>query len=423
MRPKKLVEWGFFLIVTIIILYRGVLNGINPLNYSIEIFSIGFNLILLDAIYSNIVFSAFMLLGGLLLFKEVYSDQDYPENTENSKLEAIIPVYNDSEVLHKSVESLNNSDYENLEISVVCEEEDEKSIQKAEELDCNVIINQHPGSKAGAINTVFEKKEDSEYFAIFDADETVQENFLVRAVGYLEEGYQGFQGRRVPKPTGLVEKFAYCERALFHAAYKITEFSGFRNLRSSSTVMKREVWEEVGGYEDLLTEDLDFPHKCFRNNIKIKQDRRCTNLMEAPHTWKDFWGQRKRWSMGQIQILHKALRGEYSNNFKFRGMISSFRIFSGILVPILMLGLLSKFLIILLLGLEFIYVAPIISTSIIALIISYKDSKEHSLDFIGFYSLLTSLVIPFTAFLNIKAFLEYILTWSGEWYEVDKKGE
>ncbi|MFP4038736.1 MAG: glycosyltransferase [Candidatus Nanohaloarchaea archaeon] len=419
---KKSIEWLFFITISTLLLFRGMWNGFGTVSYSLNLFSVAIDVILLDAISSNILFTLFMLLGGGLLFREVNSRKKSKELVSGPLIEAIVPVYNDAEVLSNSVDSLNDSGYQDLRINVVCEEEDEESIEAAEKLDCELIINDYPGSKAGAINTVFERR-DSEYFAIFDADELVHKDFLPKAMGYLEEGYQGFQGRRVPIPSGLIEKFAYCERALFHTAYKISEFSGFRNLRSSSTVMKREVWETVGGYEDLLTEDLDFPHKCYRHGIRIKQDRRCTNLMEAPHSTKDFWGQRKRWSMGQIQILHKALKGGYSKNFTVRGMVSNFRIVMGILVPLLMLGLLSKFIILTLLGLETFYLMPVIATSLLALILSFKDIKRHPIKFIGLYSILTNLAVPITALLNIKSFFEYIISWNGDWYEVDKKGE
>jgi hypothetical protein len=69
---------------------------------------------------------------------------------------------------------------------------------------------------------------------------------------------------------------------LFHASYKLIERVGFHNCRSSSTVFTREAFETVGGYDDVLTEDLDFSDKCYREGIPVVVSRYRTNSMEAP---------------------------------------------------------------------------------------------------------------------------------------------
>ncbi len=418
----KTVEYaGYIFLSTAVILY-GLYSGLNITNTTIEAFFIAIDLAFIDAASSSIFFTAFLGITGLLLLKELYTGKSLVKEEDSDKLIAVIPVYNDPNVLKNSVESLNNSNYNDLEIVVVCEEEDEDSIEAAENLDCEVMLNDYPGSKAGAINTAFEKY-DEEYFAIFDADEIIDPNFLPYAVGSIEQGYDAFQGRRIPIPSGLVEGFAYCERVLFHSAYKISELSGFRNLRSSSTVMKKEVWEKVEGYENLLTEDLDFPHKCFRSGIRIKQDRRATNLMEAPHTWRDFWNQRKRWRMGQIQVLHKALKGGYPNNFSYRGFVSLSRLIFSVIVGFLILTMIPKFLILFLIGLEIIFLLPLATSVMLVLLVSKYDTRGGKTEFISWKSLMTPVVFVATGFLAVKSLLEYSITWEGEWYDVQKTGE
>lgn len=70
---KKSIEYALFPIVIDLIPHQESLKGFNPANYSMEIFLLDFNSISPDAIYSNIIFSGFMLLGAILLSKKIYS--------------------------------------------------------------------------------------------------------------------------------------------------------------------------------------------------------------------------------------------------------------------------------------------------------------------------------------------------------------
>lgn len=371
------------------------------------------------AVYSNLTFSLTTILATLLLWNEIYRGET-PEPVDNGdRVEAVIPVYQDHEVLANSVNSLRNSDYSNLRINIVCEPDDDKSIGEANELGCNVLINQHPGSKAGAINTAFEEL-DAEYFALFDADEKVNRRFIATSMAYMNQGYEVFQGRRVPIPSGLVEKFSYCERAVFHMAHKIQELMGFVHAKSSSTVLTKDTWRKVNGYDDMLTEDIDFGQKCFRYGLKVKSNRRVVNKMEAPHSFRDFWGQRKRWLIGTVEIFHKGIKRGYDQSSLLREFLATGRALVSTVLPIMLIIFFANFLVIVISGIELFFSIPILVTAIPALVLSYRDSMDDEVEFIGSYSLMSFLVIFVSGILSLKAVLEYLFSWSGEWYRVEK---
>jgi cellulose synthase/poly-beta-1,6-N-acetylglucosamine synthase-like glycosyltransferase len=414
------VEYALFGLIAFTLLLWGFIEGLSPVTRTLDLIFFVVRISTIEALYSSIGFSLTTLFACLLLFRELHWGEKREPVNSGDRVEAIIPVYRDHNVLHKSVESLNNSNYDDLRVNVVCEEDDQKSIEAAEKLDCEVVINQHPGSKAGAINTVFENR-DSEYFAIFDADEIVNEDFIGHGIGYMvESDYSVFQGRRVPIPSGLVEKLSYCERAVFHAAYKLQGLLGFPYAKSSSTILTKEAWRNVNGYDDMLTEDIDFAHKCYRHGIQVKSDRRYTNLMEAPHTWRDFWNQRKRWLMGVVQIFHKGLKRGYAPSPRRREAFSVMRSFASFTFPILILILFSNFLVLVILGLQVFYLLPILVTALAPVIVSLKDRVHEEVDFIGFYSLLTFIILQVAGLITLKAVLEYIFSWNGEWYLVEK---
>ncbi|MFQ3308269.1 MAG: cellulose synthase/poly-beta-1,6-N-acetylglucosamine synthase-like glycosyltransferase [Candidatus Nanohaloarchaea archaeon] len=409
-----------------LLMFYGGWTGLELKEYSINLIFLVIDIAIADAISSTIFFTMIVSLTGLVMLKGALKKKDGWRSTyQGGKVNAVIPVYKDAEVMHQSVETLSKSNYDNLEITVIYEPDDESTERRTTELESeydavNAVESGNPGSKAKAVNYAIENS-DADYYAVFDADEEVDPVFVPAAVSYIEEeDYDIFQGRRIPKPDGVLEAFCYCERALFHTTYSLTRYTGFKSPRSSSTVMKKSAWEEVGGYSDMLTEDLDFPHKCYRAGLKVKQAYNYTNRMEAPHSLKDFWGQRKRWNIGQVQIMDKALSGGFGNNKSIRGAISTFRSVFGLTIGALLLPLVAKFLILLLFGFELIYVPPLMALSLIPISLSLIDTREGKVQPILLRGLLSPLVIIVSGTLIIKSVFEYLFTWNGEWYQVEK---
>ena len=424
-RTFETIGWaGTALLLVIFGLYQGIQQQV----LTIDLLWLSLEVVWLDAVSASLVFTAFLLVSGLLLLYEVSTPAtNVPELTNGPKLTAIIPVYQDANVLHRSVDSLRESTYANLEIVIACEPDDRATITTAEAMAdgepmVSVMRNSYPGSKAGAIQTVVERAE-SDSFAVFDADEIVDADFLASGMGALHvEGHDVFQGRRIPEPTGAVETLAYCERVTFHASYKLVELTGFRNCRSSSTVFTRAAYETVGGYDDLLTEDLAFAHKCYRHDLSVRQARNYTSLMEAPHTLMDFWGQRKRWRIGQVEVLHATLMGRLTDGIRHRRWISISRMITSIGGSIFLLVLLSKVSVLVLVDATLFYLLPILATALIAAGVGLADTKAGDIDAVASIIVIAPFVYPVFGALMLRSILEYAVSWDGTWYRVEKTG-
>lgn len=423
----RAVEHGATVIGALTLLLFGFTQGREIQTVTVDLLVVTVRVVFLEALSSMVVFTCFVAITGLLLIREVWSSRDAVESvTDGPTLTAVVPVYRDHEVMDTSVESLCESAYENLEIVVVAEPNDGPTLERARELatardrvEC--LVNGNPGSKAGAINYAV-RETDAEYVAVFDADESITPEFLPRAMGALLEDADVFQGRRIPRPTGPVETIAYCERIVFHASYKLVELSGFANCRSSSTVLTREAFERVGGYDDMLTEDLDFAHACYREGLAVRQARQCTNTMEAPHTLRDLWGQRKRWRVGQIEVLHATVRELLRGEVDRRGAISIGRMCSSLLGSLFTLALTSKLLLLLVLDVESAFLLP--ATILVATIglVAWRDTRSGRIDGLRWSVVLAPLLYPAFGVLTLKSLLEYGLSWDGTWYQVEKTG-
>lgn len=410
----------------VLVLAIGAYQGIQADTFTFDLPGLVVRIATVEAVTATIVFSTLVVASGVMLAREVYKSPDPDERVlDGPRVAAIVPVYRDADVIGESVETLLSSNYRPLEIAIVCEPDDEPTLSVAREYarrpGVRVIENRRRGSKAGAINDAVERI-DADYFVAFDADERVDPDFVPTAVYHLTEGGADvFQARRVPRVTGPVEAVAYCERLLFHAGYKLVEPFGFTYCRSSSSAFAREAIEAVGGLDDLLTEDIDFAHKCFREGLSVHQSRHMTNEMEAPHTLQDLWGQRKRWRLGHIEILGKALRGGYDRG-GIRGAVSTLRIVSSLAASVFLVALAAKVAALLVLDLEAFFLLPFVAIALAVLPVCAHDYGKGHVATLTPAMALVPLVYPGFGLLTIRATYEYLLSWDGEWYRVEKTG-
>jgi cellulose synthase/poly-beta-1,6-N-acetylglucosamine synthase-like glycosyltransferase len=422
---QDVAERVAFLVASLIVVVHGAYQGLQIEAVSFDVWGLFVRVVTIDAIPATLVFAAVVLCSGAMLAREVHGEGPEGRVRSGPRVAAIVPAHEDGDVLEESVGSLLASNYEDLEVAIVTEPGEGETQARARELaehpDVRVLENRFPGSKAGAIDDAVERL-DADVFAAFDADERVDPAYLPAAVHTLtEEGADVFQARRVPRVTGAVEALAYGERLLFHAGHKIVEPFGFTYCRSSSVAFTPEAHEAVGGFDDVLTEDLDFAHACFRANLDVRQSRSLTNEMEAPHTLADLWGQRKRWRMGHIEVFLKALRGGFDHG-GWRGALSTARLATTLAANLFLLALTAKVLVLLVLDLEILFLVPLVAVALAAVPVVIADREADHIVQSSPAMALIPLIYPGFGLVAIRSGLEYALSWDGEWYQVDKTG-
>lgn len=415
-----------FVAVTAALLLLGLLQGAQFRSFTVEIFSVALEFVFLDAVLSSVGFAAFMAVSSIILFWR-WSRGEKETSQNGGSITCIIPTYRDSEVLHRSVDSLLESDYDDFEILIVCEEEDENGVETAREFSENekvdyTVNDTEPGSKAGAINHGAEVSE-SDHIAVFDSDQVVREDFLSSVAPHLEED-EVVQGRHIPEPEGVIESLAYYESVIFnYIARQIMQLlTGFKVVGSRSTVIRRETFNELNGYDsDTLTEDFDFAHKCFRCDVEVKEIFNPT-YNEAAHNLRDWWGQRKRWMTGYFQVFIKSFRLLDTSQGYRRWTLSAAISGLSIVGSILMLTLVSKFVLLMIAGAELIYLLPLMTIQVCSLIARLHDYQKDLVEKIGYTWILTPAMFPFFGLITLKAVTESILGDNRSWYRVQKTG-
>jgi cellulose synthase/poly-beta-1,6-N-acetylglucosamine synthase-like glycosyltransferase len=419
-RIKKSIEILVFLGAALIFFTYSGSSATKILSFDLVTGFLSIQVQILQAVLSVTGFTIFMLISALLLAKRRFGmtknlKQSGPEFT------VIIPVYKDAEVLENSVESIMNSNYSDFNIKIICEQDDELSKKEAKRLSKNENVDfliSRDGSKAEAINKAFENS-NTEYYAIFDADEVADPDFLSEASYHLET-YDGFQARRIYRIDGFIEALSYSSETFNNLITMILRIFRFRFIGSSASAFTKSAYEQVGGYEDKLTEDIDFAHKFYRNNLQVKFSNTCPSIMEAPHTIRDFWGQKKRWMMGMLEVAKKSLK-IFLKNPDHRNLFSLIILGSGSIGTILAIGLIANFSVLFFFDLKLFYLIPITVLAALTTFIGFYDRIKHNIG--GVYYIPISILISYIllSLVALKSLIEYSLNWEREWYHVDKK--
>lgn len=423
---RKFAEHIGFVLASLGLVLLGVVQGFQSYSFTVDFFSVIFEILLIDAVASSFFFTAFLLISGSLFFWNLRSSKPVSNIGDEDSVACIIPTYKDSEALHNSVDSLLGSNYGNFEVFIVCEEDDKKGIEAArgfsEDDRVDYLVNsKYPGSKAGAINFAVEET-DSDVIAIFDSDQRINRNFLSQAVGLLENS-EVVQGRHLPRPGSLIESLAYYESLIFSYVIRqpLNMITGFRLIGSRATMIERSVFEQLEGYSsETLTEDYDFAHKCYRAGIKTDELLLEPVNEEAAHSITDWWCQRKRWMTGYFEVFSKTSKLVFKDFKGYRSLLSLLISGGSIIGSILMLTLVSKFVILFLIGADAIYLIPLCSILLISLAGRFYDSRAGHLENIGWSWTLTPLIFPLFSLITIKAFFEFLLNPDTNWYRVQK---
>jgi cellulose synthase/poly-beta-1,6-N-acetylglucosamine synthase-like glycosyltransferase len=234
-----------------------------------------------------------------------------------------LPIFNEQYVIERLLESVCKLEYprEKLDIQVLDDSTDE-TIEVARGLVERYAALGHPvsyhhrtnreGYKAGALAEGM-KSSKGEFIAIFDADFTPPEDFLLRTVHHFTEPKIGMVQTRW---THLNRNYSFLTEveAILLDGHFVLEHSGrartglFFNFNGTAGMWRRKAIEEAGGWQhDTLTEDTDLSYRAQLKGWKFiyLQDVECP--AELPVEMTAFKTQQARWAKGLIQTGKKIL--------------------------------------------------------------------------------------------------------------------
>ncbi len=241
-------------------------------------------------------------------------DKPILEEKEN-RFMLIIPAHNEATVVRNLIESLKKQNYkkELYDIYVIADNCTDNTAQIAREAGAIVYerFDEARKTKGYAMQWFLNQKieEDAPYdaFCVFDADNIVNENFLIAMNKKLCQGEDVVQGYRdIKNPTDSWVSAGY---AIFYWTmnrfYHLARYNlGLSPLINGTGFMvKFDVVKPEGWNTKTLTEDIEFSLKRIIAGKKLGWATDAIVYDEQPVGFKQSWSQRTRWTVGHIQCM------------------------------------------------------------------------------------------------------------------------
>jgi cellulose synthase/poly-beta-1,6-N-acetylglucosamine synthase-like glycosyltransferase len=234
-----------------------------------------------------------------------------------------LPMFNEQFVADRLIDSICKLKYpcEKLDIQVLDDSTDE-TVEVVSNLVERYAALGHPityhhrtnreGFKAGALAEGM-KTAQGEFIAIFDADFTPPEDFLLKTIHHFTDPKIGMVQTRW---THINRNYSFLTEveAILLDGHFVLEHSGrarsgvFFNFNGTAGMWRRSAIEEAGGWQhDTLTEDTDLSYRAQLKGWKFiyLQDVECP--AELPVEMTAFKTQQARWAKGLIQTGKKIL--------------------------------------------------------------------------------------------------------------------
>ena len=283
------------------------------------------------------LFYAAIILGILrfvmLIFLSYINKIKYNKSRFNNDyrpfVSIVIAAYNEEKVINKTIKSILQSDYKNIEIIVVDDgsKDNTSGVIKEEfasDMRIKVIIKEN-GGKSSAINRGF-KESKGDIIVALDADTIMAKDAISLLIRH-------FADKNIAAVSGNV-KVGNVHNLLTlwqHVEY-VTGFNlerrAFAELNCITVVpgaigaWRKQAIDKLGYFkDDTLAEDTDITLSLLEEGYKIAYEEKAYAYTEAPDDLKSFVKQRFRWSYGTLQCLWKHKRSVFNKKYKTLGFV------------------------------------------------------------------------------------------------------
>ncbi len=290
----------------------------------------------------------------LLLFassrKIFHSEPRQLSENQLPKVSIVIPVYNEENVIAKTLRSVLALDYprNKLEIIVVDDESTDKSAEIISKFKgaggVKLIKNKHRGiGKSSALNAGI-RSASGELIATVDADSFPARNALRKLAAYFvdKSTVAVTAAIKVHEPRNLWEKIQSIEYLSAILQRRLLSILDSVNVTPGPmSLFRASVFDKIGLFdENSLGEDQEMAYRIQSHHYRIVSSTNAEVSTVVPRKFTDLLRQRVRWYRGGIQnyIKHSKLLGP-----KY-GDLGTFVIPVGIFSVILVIALFASFL-------------------------------------------------------------------------------
>lgn len=353
------------------------------------------------AFFSLFVVNVFILI--YLKHRNVYLKT--PKKTDwKPKISVVIPVYNESAYLKKSLDSILSLDYpkDKLEIIVVDDGSTDNSYDIAKSFKQIKAFRKPNGGKGAALNHGI-KKATGELIATMDADSYLARNIIAELLPFFDdpEVMAVTPAVKIRESKSWLKQLQRVEYLMILFSRKLLSFIDSVPVTPGPfSIFRAKIFDEIGLFDEHnLVEDQEIALRIQAHHYKIKSSMTAEVYTEPPDNLKDLLRQRVRWQRGGIR-----------NYWKYRYLIKpEYGDFGMYFVPLNFATLTAFFLILGIMVHSFVttpYYVQYIWTDVLGFNIGLFT-------FVGAFVILTSIIFTY---LSVKSFrdekvpLRYMLT-------------
>jgi cellulose synthase/poly-beta-1,6-N-acetylglucosamine synthase-like glycosyltransferase len=267
-----------------------------------------------------------------------------------------IPVYNESKVVRRVLEAVEQMDYprELLTVQLLDDSGDETvevGARVCAELKARGLSIEHlrrgnrDGFKAGALAAGL-RRDDSELVAIFDADFVPPRGFLLDTIPYFAEPKVGLVQARW-EHLNIEENLLTQVQSYFIDGHFILESTyrhrtgRFFNFNGTGGVWRRSAIDDAGGWSATsLAEDTEISIRAYLKGWKFVYLRDLKVPAELPASVAAYKSQQHRWAKGYTEIFREQLGRIWKTPIRLREKLEATLMLSNH-VSFLLLGVLT----------------------------------------------------------------------------------
>jgi len=166
------------------------------------------------------------------------------------------------------------------------------------------------GFKAGNMNNALRNHATQcEYFAVIDADEVIPHDFLEKLISYLNHDetiafVQAHHEENPRQPSKFAQDLALGINFHWDVYQPPRNDYGFVIFYGHGALIRRDVWEKVGGFPEIVSEDLAFATRIRQLGYRGYFVREVTCYEDFPETYRQFRKRYEKWVMGACEYLH-----------------------------------------------------------------------------------------------------------------------
>ena len=220
----------------------------------------------------------------------------------NRKISVFIPVYKNSAMLEGLLEKLTGDPYLEKEIFTVIDKPSEEALRTVEKFRGRVhfILNAKRRGKVEALNEAV-KFSSGEILVFLDSDVSLGDckKFLEAIASEMREADILDIKKKIVKDSFISRMASYEYVSSNLASYLYSKLVGrCFAVGGAAFAIKRSVFEEVGGFSKVISEDLDLAMKVLLKNKRFKYASKIEVYTKAPSNWRGWLAQRRRWGIG-----------------------------------------------------------------------------------------------------------------------------